>query len=205
MMKLGIYGGTFSPPHYGHIHAALSFFKEIQLDRMLIMPTNIPPHKAESAISAADRLEMTRLAFADLPRFGEKIFVDDYEVTKVGKSYTAETLTHFAAADQELYFLCGTDMFLTLGNWYRPDVICSMATIVLMRRESDCALDDAIVHAEKDLESRFGARILQIRIPPIEVSSSEIRQKIAEGQDVSGCLPDGVLRYIEEKKLYGYE
>lgn len=204
-MKLGIYGGTFSPPHYGHLHAALSFFKEIQPDRLLIMPANIPPHKAESAISAEDRLEMTRLAFAELPEFGERIFVDDFEIQKPGKSYTAETLTHFSAPDRELYFLCGTDMFLTLGSWYRPDVICSLSTIVLMRRENDRELDGAVGQADADLKRRFGARTLQITVPPIEISSSEIRGMIAGGQDVSGYLPDGVLRYMKEKKLYGYE
>lgn len=201
-MKLGIYGGTFSPPHNGHIHAALTFLREMAPDRLLIVPASIPPHKAGATAPAAHRLAMTRLAFENLPEAGGRIAVDDYEIQAAGKSYTARTLEHFSGGGRELFFLCGTDMFLTLANWHRPDKICALATVVLMRREQDPALDAAIEQVRTDLETRFHAKTAQIRVPPVSISSSQVRAMIAGGADVSAYLPDGVIRYIKENRLY---
>ena len=116
MEKLGLYGGTFAPPHYGHIHAVKTFLEEVSLDRVLIMPTYQPPHKAKAAGDTPEvRLEMCRAAFGDIP--GAE--VSDYEIRKADVSYTVQTLEHLAAPDREIYLLCGTDMFLTLDRWYR--------------------------------------------------------------------------------------
>lgn len=203
-MRMGIYGGTFSPPHNGHIHAALAFLRQLSLDRLLIVPTNIPPHKADPSASAVHRLEMSKLAFENLPQSGGRIQVDDYEIQSSDTSYTSRTLEHFSGEDRELFFLCGTDMFLTLAAWHRPDEICRLATVVLMRREQNRYLDDAVRRAWDDLEERFHARIVQINLPPILLSSSDVRERIAAGKDVSDALPDGVIRYIRENRLYGW-
>lgn len=202
-MKLGIYGGTFSPPHNGHIHAARAFLQQMNPDLLLIMPTNIPPHKEKASVCAVSRLEMTRLAFSRCPEYPKRIQVCDYEIQKSGKSYTADTLAHFALDGDDLYFLCGTDMFLTLFDWHRPDLICQYATIVLMRRERDSALDRQIKETDRKLKEKFGARTAEIHLAPIEVSSSLIRERIRCGQDISDLVPDPVKDYIYGNKLYG--
>jgi nicotinate-nucleotide adenylyltransferase len=135
--KIGIFGGTFSPPHFGHIYAAEVFLKEANLDKLLIMPTFIPPHKQLQDDHPLLRMEMVQLAFQDCFEYGKRLLVDPYEISRQQKSYTYQTLIHFADPTKELYFLCGTDMFLTLPHWRRPDIICDLAVITLMRREEN--------------------------------------------------------------------
>ena len=196
MKKAGIFGGTFSPPHYGHIAAARSFARELSLDRLIIMPANIPPHKQITDITPHARLEMARLAFDGM----ENTEVSDYEINTPGKSYTANTLTHLRSDDTELYFLCGTDMFTTLEHWYRPDIICSLATIVLAKRDTDN--DEDIERANETLKSKFGASTIVLTHTPRILSSSLVREKIAKGEDVSALIPPSVLRYINQNGLY---
>ena len=118
--KLGIYGGTFNPPHNGHIYAAEKFIEACNLDKLLIMPALIPPHKQVNDDSPYARLEMTKLAFSNSKYYPEKLSVSDYEITSKQISYTYKTLEHFANDETELYFLCGTDMFISLGSWKNP-------------------------------------------------------------------------------------
>ena len=174
MKKTGIFGGTFSPPHYGHIAAAASFARELSLDRLIIMPANIPPHKQITDIAPRDRLEMARLAFDGM----ENTEVSDFEINTPGKSYTANTLTHLYSQDTELYFLCGTDMFTTLEHWYRPDIICSLAIIVLAKRDTDN--DEQIRIANENLKTRFNARTVVLTHTPRILSSSLVREKISK-------------------------
>ena len=202
--RLGIYGGTFSPPHNGHLYAASTFLNKINLDRLLIIPTCIPPHKEVVSNNPKARLEMTEIAFSELTEYGKKIFVDDFEYVSGGKSYTANTLEHFSSKNRHLFFLCGTDMFLTLDSWYRPDKICRLATIVVMGRyrgESKSAIDAYAVM----LKNKYDASISIIDAPPLEISSSQIRDAVAKGNDISGMVPDSVCKYIEENKLYRNE
>jgi len=120
MEKIGLYGGTFAPPHLGHVHAARAFLRAIPVDRLLIMPTFQPPHKAKAAGDTPEvRLEMCRAAFGDIPG----IEVSDYEIAKADVSYTVQTLRHLTAENREIYLLCGTDMFLTLEKWYQAEEI----------------------------------------------------------------------------------
>ena len=133
MKKIGIYGGTFSPPHLGHRHAVEAFASSLALDEVIVMPVNIPPHKqALEEVDAAMRLAMTRIAFRDL----SYVTVSDWEIEAGEISYTANTLCHFAPMG-ELYFLCGGDMFLTLPDWYRPDLIFQHAVIAVASRDAD--------------------------------------------------------------------
>lgn len=200
--RLGIYGGTFSPPHNGHIHAAESFLTAMRLDRLLIIPTYISPHKEIEKNDPSARLEMTRLAFSSMSEYGESVFVDDYEYRSGGKSYTAKTLEHFSSDDRELFFLCGTDMFLTLGNWYRPDIICQKAEIVLMRRENDTSIENEINDYLEMLKDKYNARISIISAPALEISSTDIRSALSRGEDVSSLVPASVLKFIDDKKIY---
>ncbi len=199
--RLGIYGGTFSPIHCGHVNAARAFLESMALDRVLVVPTSIPPHKAPiEGATAEDRLWMVRLAF-DLAGDG-KIEACDYEMTQPGKSYTVYTIEHFAAPERELFMLVGTDMFFTLDRWFHAEDIFRLADIVLMRREDDVENLDKIKNQRRKLCEKFGARVHEIDEPPFIISSTELREKLRERCDISGFVPDSVIRYIEENNLY---
>lgn len=200
MKRLGIYGGTFNPVHMGHIRAAEAFYDAVELDELLIMPTYVSPHKEmEKGDDPVYRLEMATLAFEGNER---NITVSDYEIEKGGKSYTYLTLEHFSCTDTELYFLMGTDMLLSLEKWREPQRIMDLATIVLIRRENEPATKELIEAAVKRLKERFGARIEQVKVEPIELSSSEIREWISEGDSVYGLVPENVENYIRSYRLY---
>ena len=117
-MRVGIYGGTFSPVHNGHVAAAKAFMEQMWLDILYVIPTGTSPHKEmDGEATGADRLEMCRLAFADV----EGVIVSDCEIRRSGKSYTVDTLREFYAPEHRLFLLCGTDMMLTLDTWYQAD------------------------------------------------------------------------------------
>jgi len=199
-MKLGIYGGTFSPIHMGHVRAAEAFLDTMALDRLLVIPTAVPPHKAEVVgADAAARLTMARLAFADSDA---RLAVSDYEISREGKSYTVYTLEHFTAPDTTLYLLVGTDMFLTLAKWFRAEDIFRLADIVLMRRETDAGLTGLLSETAADYRARFGARIHEIDEPPLVISSTELRERLRAGLPTGGMLPDAVAEYIAKNNLY---
>ena len=197
--KLGIYGGTFSPPHIGHIRAAESFVKEISPDELWIIPDFLPPHKQiDNDATAEDRLNMCRLAFSHV----ENATVSDIEIKRGGKSYTAITLTELTSPERDLYFLCGTDMLLTLDTWYDFKTIFRLATICYVRRESDALLTERIDERVKEYKEKYGARIIPVKADVIEISSSEMRAKIKNGEPLSDYLTPEVVAYIKEKGLY---
>lgn len=200
---LGIYGGTFSPPHLGHVNAGLSFLRQLDLDRLLVMPARIPPHKPDAGIDPMHRLRMTELAFSDAPEYGKRLSVSDYEITLQAISYTVNTLRHFHAQGYKLYFLCGTDMFLSLDRWREPESIFALCTIAYVRREDeDEAVSCQIEDAKARYREKFGAECVEIRTQPIEVSSSEIRHLLEKGEDASHLIPSAVNDYIRENGLY---
>lgn len=200
---LGIYGGTFSPPHLGHVNAGLSFLRQLDLDRLLVMPARIPPHKPDAGIDPMHRLRMTELAFSDAPEYGKRLSVSDYEITLQAISYTVNTLRHFHAQGYKLYFLCGTDMFLSLDRWREPESIFALCTIAYVRREDeDEAVSCQIEDAKARYREKFGAECVEIRTQPIEVSSSEIRNLLEKGEDASHLIPSAVNDYIRENGLY---
>ena len=197
--KIGIYGGTFSPPHIGHVGAAESFAREVSLDEILIMPDYLPPHKQfDFLVTEEDRLEMCKRAFSHI----EKAKISELEIKRGGKSYTSVTLEELTAPDTELYFLCGTDMFLTLDSWFRAPVIFELATICYVRRECDSVNDLAIEQKTEEYKSRFGAKIIPVQTAVKEISSSELREALKNRADVSDFLPKSVYDYIVEKSLY---
>ena len=197
--KIGIYGGTFNPPHIAHMRACEAFYEEIKPDELIVIPTFISPHKEiEGNVSTEDRLQMTRLAFESLP----SAIVSDMEINRGGRSYTALTLTELSGEDRELYFLCGTDMFLSLDSWYRPDVIFSLATICYIRRETDKENDDKITERTSYYKEKYGARIVEIFAEVTELSSREIREKIKNGTSVDSLLSEKVNDYIQKRGFY---
>ena len=204
MRKIGIYGGSFSPPHLGHVKSAKAFYDGCGLDELIVMPAGIPPHKqAITAISSEDRLLLCKTAFAD-GEGGRRITVSDYEIKKRGLSFTCETLRHFASRGVRLYFLMGSDMFLSLDTWKRPDLIFKYATVVVNRRETDL---DATLFTEKKafFERKYGAKILLRPFEPLEISSSEVRDAIANGANtdrLESLVGKNVLEEILKKDLF---
>ena len=199
MLRIGIYGGTFSPPHKGHIAAAKAFMEQMWLDILYVIPTATPPHKEmEVDVSAKDRLEMCRLAFEEL----DGVCVSDLEIARGGKSYTVETLRELSGEDRRLFFLCGTDMMLTLDRWREPEEIFRLCYPVYIRRDNDRSLDAVIVNKIAQYQRDFGKVVRRIVADPIEISSSQIRQMIAEGSDLSGVVTKKVENYIRNNHLY---
>ena len=197
--RVGIFGGTFSPPHIGHISAAEGFISALELDKLVIMPDFLPPHKIfDGEASTDDRMAMCNLAFGHLPN----VVVSDFEIKRGGKSYTAVTLEQLASPDKDLYFLCGTDMFLTLSSWYKPEIIFKNATICYVRRESDKDNSELIEKSCKDYISRYDAKIIPISSVVKEISSTEIRNSIKKQDNLEQYLTRDVAKYILEKGLY---
>lgn len=200
-MKIGIYGGTFSPVHCGHLLAAREFVRGTELDKLLIIPAAQPPHKEmQTPVSASDRLEMCRLAFEGM----ENVEISDIEISRGGKSYTVDTVTELKKKypDDELFLLVGTDMLLTFERWYRYTDILSLCNLVYVRRETDSELDGEIFEKISFLEKQTGRKIRHIKIDPVEISSSELRQMLQDGEDTGNYLPEKVEKFIKEKGIY---
>ena len=198
-MRIGVFGGTFSPPHRGHVNAAACFLEKYAPDKLLIVPAAIPPNKANDAILPSNhRVEMCKLAFAGL----RSCEVSTMELDRGGTSYTYLTLSELASPDRELYLLMGSDMFLTLGSWKRPDEIFRLATVVCAGRFSDPTVSANVIKTREALVSEYGGDVRLLDNPVTEISSTLLRQKIAAGEDTAEWLDGSVRAYIEKEGLY---
>lgn len=198
-MNTGVFGGTFHPIHRGHTQALQNFCELAHLDRVLVFPAGIPPHKAlAKGAGDEDRLAMVRLAVKDLAE------VDDYEIRKGGKSYTVETLQYVKKRfpNDRLFLYVGSDMLLRFETaWYQYRQILGMATLTaLSRTGTDFA--DLCAYATH-LRETYDAAVLVGKAQPLAISSTEIRQRLACGADVSDVLDLRVLDYIRQHHLYG--
>ena len=198
--RLGLFGGTFAPPHRGHVHLLEAFLDAVHPDRTLVMPTGIPPHKLKAAGDTPEaRLAMCRAAFGSMPG----VEVSDYEIRKDGPSYTVETLRHLEAPGREIYLLCGSDMFLTLPKWYRAEEIFARAVLVGLAREE--GREDDMKRTAEDYRKRLGARVILLDAEPLAVSSTEVREAVRTHGDLAKVLPDGVAEIVRTMGLYGWE
>ena len=202
-MRIGIYGGTFDPPHNGHIAAAKAAMGQLALDKLLLIPTFIPPHKAlpVGAASPAQRHDMAVLATAEL---GKKAEVLDVELERGGPSYTWETLHLLRERypEDELWLLMGSDMFLTLQDWREPQQVMALARIGAFSR-LESGEEAAFARQKAFLEREYGADVTIIPNPQVvELSSTEARQTLAQG-DGADILPAAVYGYILRERLYG--
>ena len=196
---LAIYGGTFSPPHLGHVRAAEAFLRAIEPDRLLIVPSAVPPHKAPvTGAGQKDRLAMCRLAFSHIPRTE----ISEIELMRKGKSYTVDTLRELSREGRRIVMLVGTDMLLSLESWYCAEEIFARADVAVMRRESDAAMTQKIQKTAESYRASYGARLHFIDADPFEISSSELRARIAGGGEVSRYLSEEVEAYIKKCRLY---
>ena len=202
-MNIGIYGGTFDPPHIGHVTAARAAMEVLGLDKLVLVPDAQPPHKAlpEGGAAPRQRYDMAVLATAAL---GKRAEVSDMELRRSGVSYTADTLAALREQypDDTLYLLMGSDMFLSLHNWRRPEAIMAMAHIAPFSREAE---DESAAFAAQSarLEREFGAQVTVVPNPQVvELSSTEVRAALAQGVG-EDLLPPPVWGYIRREHLYG--
>lgn len=204
-LRVGLFGGTFNPVHNGHLAAAESFMDELSLDILYIMPNNAPPHKdgGRSCAPATDRLEMTRLAFSGIS--GRSIYVSDFEVKRGGSSYTIDTINElrslYEGRDYTIFLLMGSDIFVTMGKWKKPDEIfqsCVVTVICRGRQEEREHMEDAASSFAED----YGARIELLRSPFLKISSTMIRERLEKGESVSELIPKNVEEYIEANGFY---
>ncbi|MBQ9685751.1 MAG: nicotinate (nicotinamide) nucleotide adenylyltransferase [Oscillospiraceae bacterium] len=198
-MKIAIYGGSFNPPHIGHVEAARSVAEQLRPDKFLIIPTNIPPHKEleENSPSPAQRLDFCRMAFADIP--GAE--VSDMEIVREGRSYTADTVDILRQTypEAELVIVMGTDMFLSFRTWYRYQYLLDSCTLAVLGREE---FDDREILAFKEeLEAENGAKIVLVPHQPLPMSSTEIRQRLRMGLGAE-LLPESVYAAIIRQGCY---
>jgi len=204
-MRIGVYGGTFNPPHLGHIAAARAVFQLLNLDRLFLIPAGTPPHKdmPDGAPTPEQRLEMTRLA-GEQTGLKDKVETLDIEVFREGKSYTADTLEllHEQYPDDELWLLVGTDMFLTLQNWRAADKILSLAGVAAFGRTEEDTEELFAIQRDYLCRTYPQARIFTLTIPGVvDVSSTELRAGLAKGQG-SNLLAPAVYGYILREGLY---
>jgi nicotinate-nucleotide adenylyltransferase len=186
-VRTGILGGTFDPIHLGHLAAAHAAMDCAGLDRVLFVPTGVPPHRPPATARAEDRLEMCRLAIAGETRFE----VSDIELQREGRSYTVDTLRelHRLFPGDELFVILGWDAARLIGTWHEPDEVRRLAKIVIVTRPGSGTPD--------------GAAGMLCERPTPNISGSELRRAIARGDDVSDRLPAAVATYIADRGLYG--
>lgn len=189
MKRIGILGGTFNPIHIGHLMMAEVAREKLKLEKVIFVPSCLPPHKSvQGIVTARHRYQMVRLAIK-----GNKTFeVSDFEIKKGGKSYSVDTVKHFKShfpPGTKFYFIIGQDSLATLHLWRRIDDILKMVSFVVMNRPGAQAVHPNI-------------KVQSIAMPGLDISSSYIRQCIATKKNVKYLLPEPVIQYIENRKLY---
>ncbi len=201
-LRVGIFGGTFAPIHNGHVAAAKAFMEQMKLDYLYIMPACIPPHKQiDSSDDPIYRLKMCELAFSGV----DGVLISDFEIKRGGKSYTYDTLVEFSRPDVRLFFMCGTDMVLTFDTWYRAEDLFKLCYPVYVRREDDPIMTQRIVAKISEYYQKYGVMFRRIVVDPIEISSTQIRKKVAKGDDISKLVPSEVASFIKKNQLYRTE
>ncbi len=189
MSRIGILGGTFDPPHYGHLTIAETAIRKLKLKEVIFVPAKTPPHKSEEEISSRrDRLAMLKLAVAGK----ERIHISEIEFERQGPSYTVDTLTELQREypDDEFYFLIGADNISEMESWHQPERIFEMVNVVAAGRPGFSAA------------GKFAGMIESFDMKPVNISSTMIREKVRADLSISGLLPAAVEEYILKRNLY---
>lgn len=190
-MRLGILGGTFDPPHVGHLIAAQDACEGLGLDRLILVPAAVQPLKQPGATPPLIRLEMVRAAVEGESRFE----VSTVELERGGVSFTVDTLEHFATrnASDERFFLVGADVLDTFAQWREPGRVVALARLVVLEREG----------GHRGLPAGIPSASVQfLRSRRVDVSSTEIRERVRAGKSIRGFVTDGVAAVIERERLY---
>ncbi|MBQ7098853.1 MAG: nicotinate (nicotinamide) nucleotide adenylyltransferase [Oscillospiraceae bacterium] len=199
MERIGIYGGTYNPPHIGHLRAAEYAIEALSLDRLLLIPTGVSPHKEMAAgAGTADRLHMLELSAKGI----EKAEVSDIEIRRGGRSYTVDTLRTIKAEhpESELYLLMGTDMFTSFLTWREPEEIMKLATLAVFCRGEKG--ERVRIEDQKSALESLGARVELVENPVTAISSTDLRRMLVFGCADPFLMP-GVDDYIRANGLYG--
>lgn len=196
MEKIGIFGGTFDPVHNQHVSLAKKAIEILGLDKLIIMPTFLPPHKSVLPTNSADRLNMLRLAFKN----ESKIEVSDYEILKGGTSYTYLTVEHFKSLyDAELYFLVGEDMLINFKHWKFPERILKNVRLAVFGRDG---MSGDVEKEREYFKKNFNSDFIWLNFSGLNLSSSKIRVYSSFGLDIVNMVPLCVKDYIEKNNLY---
>jgi nicotinate-nucleotide adenylyltransferase len=191
-MKFGVFGGTFDPPHIGHLILAEAAREQLKLDKVMFIPAGDPWRKADRKVTpASHRLAMTRLAVEGNAAFE----VEDYEVVREGPSYTVETLEilqEHLGGSTELYLVLGEDALADVPHWHQPQRLVELSTLAVANRRG-------VTMPELPFDR---ARVVPIVIPGIDVSSTELRERVSQGLSLRYQVPESVGRYIAENRLY---
>lgn len=197
--RIGVLGGTFDPPHLGHLTAAEEAREVLGLSQVLFVPSGCPPHKNPHAyLPASVRCAMTQIAVADNPAFA----VSQIEVDRPGPSYTIDTLDRLQQeySDATLYFITGADMFLDLPHWKDPELLLANYHFVAVTRPGwDLA---PVLGQMENFYGKYREHVHIVTIPGVAISATEIRCRIQAGRSIRYLVPGGVARFIEEKGLY---
>jgi nicotinate-nucleotide adenylyltransferase len=189
-VRIGVFGGTFDPPHVGHLLLAGDARDALNLDRLIFVPTSAQPLKVDTpaVASARDRLEMVRLAVADDANYQ----VDDAEIERKGLSYTVDTLEHLSARYQgaQLFLLLGQDTLESFAQWKNPGRIRELATLAVMQRTGRQGVDAS------------ATGVITVSTRRVDVSSTEIRERLRAGKSIKGFVPESVERFIDARGLY---
>lgn len=208
-MQLGIFGGTFDPPHVGHLLAASDAIEHLGLDRLVFVPAAVQPLKAaRDTAPALDRLAMVRLTVGRDPR----LQADSVELDREGLSYTVDTLREFGRRypSAERYFLVGADVLATFAQWREPQTVLELATLAVLTRrsdgEDDARVQQAVVRRRGSvttvLDEALARRSTLVPTRRIDVSSTEIRDRVRAGRSIHGFVTDAVADYIGSHGLY---
>ena len=191
-MRIGVFGGTFDPPHIGHLLVANDAREALELDRLIFVPTGAQPFKVDTppAASGQDRLEMVRLAVADDANY----VVDDAEINRKGLSFTVDTLEHLSERNPaaRLFLLMGEDVLAGFEKWRSPARIRELATLVAVSRGGLAG----------SVADPAASAVLRVSTRRVDVSSTEIRERRRAGKSIKGFVPESVERFIDVRGLY---
>ncbi len=197
MKKTGIFGGLFDPVHLGHLNMAQCALEQAKLDSVIFVPNGNPPHKNGDCADFEHRFQMLAAATADNPHF----FVSDYECTAGEYHYTVDTMRHFRAEspDDEFFFILGADSLDYVNTWMRADELIRENVFIAVNRNfrSGYSLQKNIAELEN-----MGGRVIEAKMPMIDISSTLVRRAAVEGRDVRYLTGASVAGYIKQNKLY---
>lgn len=199
MKRYGMMGGTFNPIHLAHLYIAYEAKETLNLDKVIFMVAGNPPHKKESSVIDSNyRYDMVKMAIKDYSGFE----ISDYEIQKQGYSYTYETLKYLKGdeGDVEVFFIAGADSLIDIEKWKNPELVLSNCTFVAFNRGE--YNKETLEEQKKKLQDKYNSNIILLDISNLDISSSMIRERIIKGKKVDFFIPEKVMEYIEQNKLY---
>lgn len=195
--KIGIMGGSFDPVHNAHIKLAQYAYKELDLEKVIFIPAYIQPFKKDRKVTdEVHRLNMLKLALEEYPEFE----VSDIEIEMKGDSYTARTLEALSKKYNNMIFILGADSYLTLDKWYHPELIFKYAAIACAHR--DGSMPTHLNKLSEEYGQRYNGVTYFLNMPDTDISSTNIREAIRKGENVTDIIPERVFNYIRENDLY---